>query len=209
MGKVSTPTKKHPAVGCCGIDCALCPRHHTNGTSRCPGCAGPDFFEEHPSCSILTCCLAAKGREACSDCDAFPCDRIAHWDRADSFVTHRNCLSNLRTIREKGWAAFVAQQKERLKLLESMLERYDDGRSKSFSCLSAALLPLWELEKTMAWMRDRDTPPDDRKRRANALREAFVSAARGNNIELSYRKARERERFELRRQAVAGDGLRE
>jgi hypothetical protein len=26
----------HPTIGCCGIDCGLCPRYYTDGPSRCP-----------------------------------------------------------------------------------------------------------------------------------------------------------------------------
>jgi len=41
--------KKFETIGCCGIDCGLCPRFHTTGTSACPGCGGLEFKEKHPS----------------------------------------------------------------------------------------------------------------------------------------------------------------
>src|SRR4030042_793391 len=52
--------KKYPTIGVCGLDCGLCPRYYTIGPSRCPGCAGPDFFNKHPSCSFITCCVKIK-----------------------------------------------------------------------------------------------------------------------------------------------------
>lgn len=36
-------TKKIYTLGCCGLDCGLCPRFYTEGSSRCPGCCGENF----------------------------------------------------------------------------------------------------------------------------------------------------------------------
>ena len=58
------PIKKYPTIGVCGLDCGLCPRYYTIGPSRCPGCAGPDFFNKHPSCSFITCCVKKIGNKA-------------------------------------------------------------------------------------------------------------------------------------------------
>ena len=65
--------KKYETIGCCGIDCGLCPRFHTTGDSACPGCGGLNFKEKHPSCGFLTCCAIKNGREVCSDCSHYPC----------------------------------------------------------------------------------------------------------------------------------------
>ena len=73
------PVKAHPTLGCCGLDCGLCPRYYTVGASRCPGCCGPGFFEKHPSCGYITCCVKRKNLEVCSQCDEFPCSRFAPW----------------------------------------------------------------------------------------------------------------------------------
>ncbi|TET26129.1 MAG: DUF3795 domain-containing protein, partial [Dehalococcoidia bacterium] len=51
------PLKKYPIVGACGLNCGLCPRYYTQGTSRCPGCCGPDFWQKHPGCAFITCCV--------------------------------------------------------------------------------------------------------------------------------------------------------
>jgi hypothetical protein len=182
------PTKKYPTIGCCGIDCGLCPRYHTDGESRCPGCAGKGFYEKHPSCSIITCCFLMKRFETCGDCEDFLCKKIGNWDSADSFVTHRRCIDNLKSIRDHGFDEFIWQQKERLQLLKCLLEEFDDGRSKSFYCLAAALLPLDGLKATIGMLRSAIGSANDVKHRAKLLREAFVTIANGNGIELSYRK---------------------
>ena len=125
-------TKRYPTIACCGIDCGLCPRYYTVGTSKCPGCVGDSFFEKHPSCSIVTCCVKTNGWETCAECPRFPCEKLRNWDRADSFVTHQKSLENLRQIQNVGIGEFVEQQKERIRLLNELLKEYDDGRSKSF-----------------------------------------------------------------------------
>jgi hypothetical protein len=49
--------KKYHTLGCCGIDCGLCPRYYTEGASRCPGCFGENYKKKHPPCSFATCCV--------------------------------------------------------------------------------------------------------------------------------------------------------
>jgi hypothetical protein len=181
-------TKNNPTVGCCGIDCGLCSRFHTVGKSKCPGCAGVGFFDKHPSCSVLTCCFLKKKMETCGNCEEFICSRIADWDSADSFVTHRACISNLKRIKESGLPIFVRQQQKRLELLEELIQEYDDGRSKSFYCLSTALLPLKELNQAMQRIKSREDDSSDRKRVAKSLREAFAEIANKAHVELSYRR---------------------
>ena len=88
--------KEYNTIGCCGIDCGLCPRFYTKGDSVCPGCGGPDFKEKHPSCGYLTCCSIKKGLEVCSECDEYPCSRYdAEKKGLDSFVTHKKVFPNL------------------------------------------------------------------------------------------------------------------
>jgi hypothetical protein len=147
------PVKKYPTLGCCGLDCGLCPRYYTVGASRCPGCCGPDFFNKHPSCSYITCCVKKKGLEVCAQCDEFPCSKFASWlDKTmieDSFLTHQKIEPNLYFIREQGLEKFLKQQKKRIALLERMLKDFDDGRSKSFYCIAATLLPVVEMESLL------------------------------------------------------------
>ena len=147
------PVKSYPALGCCGLDCGLCPRYYTAGVSRCPGCCGRDFFNKHPSCSCITCCAAKKNLESCGQCEEFPCSKFKPWlkeaDRHDSFVTHQKILENLAFIKKHGIKKFAKQQAVRIKLLEKMLKDFDDGRSKSYFCVASAVMEPGELEKTL------------------------------------------------------------
>ena len=141
------PVKKYPTVACCGLNCGLCPMYYTKGPSRCPGCCGPDFINKHPSCSIITCCVKKRNFETCAECSEYPCSKINKWDKYDSFISHKVSLSNLELIKGKGIEQFLTQQKRRIELLELMLEKFNEGRSKSFFCIATALLPIEDLEK--------------------------------------------------------------
>ena len=143
------PVKKYPTIACCGLDCGLCPVYYTKGPSRCPGCCGPDFFNKHPSCSIITCCVKEHNFETCAECSEFPCSKINIWDKYDSFISHRSSLSNLRLIKGSGIEQFRTQQKRRIEILEVMLENFNEGRSKSFYCIATALLPIEDLEQAL------------------------------------------------------------
>lgn len=139
-------TKEYSQLGACGIVCSLCPRFYTNGPSRCPGCGHERFREAHPSCKIHTCACVKQTLETCADCKEFPCAKIAPWDSGDSFVTHQTCLGNLRRVQSDGYAPLLEEIRRRTQVLETLLERFDDGRSKSFDCLACALLSASELE---------------------------------------------------------------
>ena len=143
-------------------------------------------------CKMTRCAVRDRGYETCAECAEFPCPRFEGWDQGDSFVSHLNSIGNLRAIRQGGLEAFAAQQRERIVLLEVMLAEFDEGRSKSYCCLAAALLPLHELGVVVAAARNevevRQLGSDDRKERARALRGIVDAAADRLGIELKLRK---------------------
>jgi hypothetical protein len=184
--------KMYPTLGCCGLDCGLCPRYYTEGSSRCPGCRGPEFELKHPSCPFITCCVKKNALEVCAQCDEFPCGRTEDSDNvADSFISHRKTLTNLLYIKDKGIESFITQQERKIALLELMLGEYDDGRSKSFYCLAAALLSPDVLEYLLDRCREeiRTTGINgDRKKCTQLLKEKLNRAAQEEGIELKLRK---------------------
>ena len=191
MAMKEHPVKILPSIGCCGIDCGLCPRYHTAGSSRCPGCAGPDFFEKHPPCGHITCCVKKRKLEVCSQCDEFPCSKFESWAEGDSFVTHLKTLSNLNSIRGEGLEEFAEQQRKRIGLLNTMLEEFDDGRSKSFYCLAATLLPVTALEESLRHAQQQikqdKVKSGDVKTRAGILRGILDDCAAKTGVELKLR----------------------
>jgi hypothetical protein len=147
--------RTYPTIGVCGLDCGLCPRFYTVGPSRCPGCCGPEFFSKHPSCSFITCCVKKKGLEVCAECSDLPCSKFRTEEEyqqlkeSSSYPSYKKVIPNLSLMREHGIEEFAAQQRKRIELLERMLADFDDGRSKSFYCKSAALLDLATLENSL------------------------------------------------------------
>jgi len=191
MRKTAAPLKHFPTLGACGLDCGLCPRYYTAGKSRCPGCAGPGFAAKHPSCSFITCCVKKKGLEVCGQCPEFPCPKFNSAEEyrateSSSYPPARKILPNLHFIRRCGVAHFVRQQRRRIKLLESMLSGFDDGRTRSFYCRAAALLDSRVLEGALrAARREVGFSSLDVRAKANLLRALLNERADREGIELT------------------------
>jgi hypothetical protein len=172
--------KRYPTIGVCGLDCGLCPRYYTAGPSRCPGCAGPDFVSKHPSCSFITCCVKKRNLEVCGECLDFPCPKFKtekeyrQVKESSSYPPYRKVMPNLNSIKEHGIKKFVQQQRRRIQLLERMIHDFDDGRSRSYYCRSAALLDpaglKCSLEAAVRKIRADHVKPNDMKGKARILR---------------------------------------
>jgi hypothetical protein len=149
---------------------------------------GEDFFEKHPSCSILTCCAKRNGFETCAECRQLPCEKIAEWDGADSFVSHKKSLENLRQIKAAGLEEFIKQQNQRMMLLNKLIRDYDDGRSKSFFCLAAALMEIDDLHEVVFHRKATQDTLRDKKQLAKEARTSLEQQARLKGVKLMYRK---------------------
>lgn len=175
--------KKYSTIGCCGIDCGLCPRFYTKGDSVCPGCGGLNFRDKHPSCGFLTCCAIKNGFEVCSSCKDYPCGRFDSERKGfDSFVTHRKIFENLDNIKTSGIENFIGQQKIRMDILQNLLNNFDDGRSKSFFCISCALLPLDRLQT--AYIEIANNTETDIKDKSSQIKAKFKAIAENLGITL-------------------------
>ncbi len=180
LSKTNQPVKISPTIGACGLDCGLCPRYYTVGPSRCPGCCGPEFLAKHPTCSFITCCVKKKNLEVCAECSRFPCSKFKSDEEyqqlkeSSSYPSYKKVMANLDFIKGHGIEEFVKQQKERIKLLETMIANFDDGRSRSFYCKSAALLDLTTLERSLGKASQRtrtgSIKPSDSKAKAKILK---------------------------------------
>jgi hypothetical protein len=174
------PTKKYPTIGVCGLDCGLCPRYYTLGSSRCPGCAGPGFYDKHPTCSFITCCVKNKNLEVCSECSDFPCAKFKSAEEyqkvkeSPSYPSPKKILPNLYLIKEHGIEKFVEQQKNRIRVLETMIGKFDDGRSRSFFCRAALFHDPTALsnsiEKATEIVKTDKIKQNDMKSKANILK---------------------------------------
>ncbi len=198
-------TKIYPTIGVCGLDCGLCPRYYTVGTSRCPGCCGPDFFNKHPSCSFITCCVKKRNLEVCAECPEFPCSKFKSDEEyqqlkeSSSYPPYKKVMPNLNFIKEHGIKKFIEQQKKRMKLLETMIENFDDRRSRSLFCKATALLDLTSLkdslDKATQKIKIDKIEPDDINTKSKILKGFLNDFATNEGVKLKLRReARTNER---------------
>ncbi|MFC1938806.1 DUF3795 domain-containing protein [Chloroflexota bacterium] len=187
------PLRKYPLVGVCGLNCGLCPRYYTEGVSRCPGCCGADFWQKHPACGFITCCVKKKGLETCAECPDFDgCERLAKLldsaRQSDSFISYRPIEANLSSIREHGIEEFARLETEKQEFLRHLLANYDEGRSKSFYCTSCQLVPLDSLRQALKAAESDLTRGADVKEKAKTLRALISRMADSLGIDLRLRK---------------------
>ncbi len=170
--------KTYPTIGVCGLDCGLCPRYYTKGPSRCPGCGGMGFSQKHPSCSFITCCVKKKRLEVCGQCLEFPCSKFKSEEEyrrveaSSSYPPYSKVLSNQKLIRDEGIAKFMEIQETRIGLLLTIIDEFDDGRSRSFFCRAAALLDVETLRSSLNKARKADLGSSRAKTLRSILGEA-------------------------------------
>jgi hypothetical protein len=181
---------RHVDTGVCGLSCKLCPRYHTDGSSRCGGCKSP--FRMGAGCPFVTCAVKKKSIELCADCaEGETCERWARHregsKKVDSFVCYQKLQDNIRFIKQYGIGAFEEAQEKRCRMLKEMLAGFDDGRSKSFYCVAATVMEPEELKIAIA-SAGAASPDKPRKEKAKALRLTLEGIAREKDYVLVLRK---------------------
>jgi len=76
----------------------------------------------------------------CFECPEYPCKRYDGIDAHDSLISHRNQKKDLAKAREIGIEAYLAEQREKKRLLTKLLRDYDDGGKDVFYCLAVNML---------------------------------------------------------------------
>lgn len=135
-------SRNNPYPSLCGLNCKLC---SMNISGHCGGCG---FGNQ--SCPIARCSLEHGKPEYCFQCSEYPCDRYAHIDEYDSFITHMNQKADLEKMQKIGEEAYNAEQVEKRNILGRLLAEYNDGRKKTLFCLAVNLLPLEDLRTVFA-----------------------------------------------------------
>lgn len=180
-------TRKYPLFSACGLNCGLCPRYHTNGTSKCCGCAGEGFSKVHPPCGVLSCCQR-KGIEYCYLCEEYPCKKYDGADLSDSFITHKNQFFDLKKAKQNGIENYKTELDEKVSVLSKLLNDYDDGRRKSFYCIAVNLLELHEVQSVMKQIFNEVSPDVSLKEKAVIAVRLFEEMAEKRGISLQLRK---------------------
>ena len=179
--------REYPQFSACGLNCGLCPRYHTSGASKCPGCAGKGFLAKHPTCGVLSCAQRRKV-EYCYQCEAFPCKKYDGAELSDSFITHRNQLVDMHRAKGLGIDDYARELNEKISILEHLLSDYDDGRRKSFFCTAVNLLPLPDVKAIIAQLKAESHSEATTKERAAIAVQLLQAMADAQGVPLKLRK---------------------
>lgn len=177
--------RSYPMLSACGLNCGLCPRFHTEGSSKCPGCCGEGFFGKRPSCGVIS-CSHKKEIEYCFECEEYPCKKLIGTECVDSFITHRNMRKDFEKAKKIGIKVYQNELNQKIELLELLLEKYNDGRKKSFYCIAVNLLELSDSQEVIAQLEKLNDI--ELKEKAKIATELFQSLASRRGIELVLNK---------------------
>ncbi len=181
--------REYPLFSLCGLNCGLCPRYQSKGTSRCPGCGGQDFFQKHPSCAVITCNRKHDNVEYCYQCSAYPCDRYLRPSGKDSFITYQKVIPDFEKARINGIERYQDELNEKVAFLKFLIDNYNDGRKTNFYCIAVNLLRLSDLNDIREDIQNRISNLEiTHKEKIELIASLFEDTAGKKNIELKLRK---------------------
>ncbi len=106
----------------------------------------------------------------------------------DSFLSHRPLAASFAFIGKYGIKEFARREREKERFLTSLIDNYNDGRSKSFYCISCQLIPMDKLRKVVGNVETKITKDTNIKEKAKLTRAAISSIAKSLQIDLKLRK---------------------
>ncbi|HET6581377.1 MAG TPA: DUF3795 domain-containing protein [Methanoregula sp.] len=174
----------------CGLSCRLCPHYHTEGPGRCGGCKTESRMGA--GCPFITCGLKKKGIEFCWHCEEH--ETCEKWKKhreagkkADSFVCYQKLEDTIAYIQKHGVNEFEKMQKMREQLIKQMLREFNEGRSKSYYCIAAAIMEPDELKEALN-KSHMQTDGLDSKEKSKVLHGILDEIARQRHYYLKLRK---------------------
>ncbi len=181
---------KYPEIGVCGISCRLCPRYQSGSKSKCFGCKTESRMVA--GCPFITCAVKKRGIEFCWECkEGKTCEK---WKKHrelgkshDSFKCYQTLERDIAFIGRRGFAAFEKDQKEREKILKTMMAEFNEGRSMGYYCIAATVLGLDELRAAFSKAR-KDSAGSEIKGKSKLLHSALDEIAERKKYYLKLRK---------------------
>lgn len=181
--------REYPLFSLCGLNCGLCPRYQSEGTSRCPGCGGKDFHIQHPSCAVITCSKRHGDVEYCFLCKNYPCERYQCTSEKDSFISYRNTINDMQKAIDNGMEQYQAELNEKISFLEYLINNYNDGRKKNFYCVAVNLLDLADLNCIKEYIQINISEKTiSKKEKIKMIESLFYEKAKTKNIDFKLRK---------------------
>ena len=165
----------------CGLNCGLCPMQIRG---ECSGCFNGSTC--YQSCPIAPCSVRHGNVDYCFECPEYPCKRYDGIDRHDSLISHRNQKKDLAKAKKIGIEAYLAEQREKKKILTRLLNEYDDGSKDVFFCLAVNMLSVDDLCSVLS-KADLQTSGLSLKEKAKHIDELLQDCAAARNIPLELR----------------------
>lgn len=172
--------RRYTAFALCGLSCGLCPMFHIGETTGCPGCGG----EGAQKCGFVKCALERGSIEYCFECEKYTCEKYDGFDEFDSFLIHRNVHADFAKAKQIGLAAFQAQMDEKVGMLHYLLKNFNDGRRKTFFCVTVTLLELDDLKTVLEQIKTTTSPGNTIQENAAIVTNLFQAMAETRNIVL-------------------------
>lgn len=121
----------------CGLNCGLC-GFRLQG--NCNGCFKDSFCAAR--CPMALCSVRHGNLQYCFECPGYPCRHFDGFDSYDTLVLHRNQRKDMQKAKEFGIEAYLAEQRQKVGLLNRLLESYDDGQNQVFYCAAVNMLSV-------------------------------------------------------------------
>lgn len=180
--------RKEPYYALCGLNCCLCPRFNTNGTSKCPGCGGTGFPEKHPSCAVMGCSIKHGSIEYCCECSDYPCKKYDKPSGKDSFASYYKVIENFAEAKND-LQKYLIELKEKYAFLQTLINEYNDGRLKNFYCVVVNNMEYEDISKLMETIKnDKDLNIMENKERAREAAKIIRKRAEELGVACELRK---------------------
>mgnify|MGYP001025535236 FL=1 len=174
-------TRGNSLFSLCGLNCGLC-------SMRLGGhCGGCGFGNQ--TCPLTKCSIEHGAIEYCFQCGEYPCEKYDRIDAYDSFITHQRRKSDLQKAQQIGIENYTAEQVKKTKILNNLLDCYNDGRKKTLFCVAVNLLELDELAEVVK-QADTETQGMPIKEKAAFISSLLQLCAANKGIELKLKKKR-------------------
>ncbi len=162
----------------CGLNCGLCGFRLQGG---CNGCFKDSFCAAQ--CPMAPCSVKHGNLQYYFECPEYPCKHYDGFDSYDTLVLHRNQRKDMQRAKEIGIDAYKAEQREKVILLNRLLEAYDDGKRQVFYCAAVNLLSVDDMQVILD-KADRETADLPTSERADYIDHELRAFARVNDISL-------------------------
>lgn len=132
---------------------------------------------------MAPCSVKHGNLQYCFECPEYPCKHYDGFGSYDTLVLHRNQRKDMQRAKEIGIDAYRAEQREKVKLLNRLLEAYDDGKRQVFYCAAVNLLSVDDMQAILD-KADRETADLPTSERTDHIERELRAFARANDISL-------------------------